>query len=409
MSTTVRAELPRYAGRLFQPKRNKVLYGGRGGSKSWTVARVLLAKGAEQPLRILCVREIQNSIADSVHKLLSDQAEAMGYPYVVTDNEIYHPNGTSFIFAGLHRNITRIKSYEGVDICWVEEAERVSKKSWDTLLPTIRKAGSEIWVTFNPDLATDPAYQMFVAEPIPDTWTHKVNGSDNPWFPDDLKKLRAHAYATDPDAADNIWGGEPRQDSQAQILHGKWVIQEFEPEEHWSGPYFGGDFGFAQDPSALIKCWVDGSTNRLLLEYESYQVGLETDHMPERWQRDVPGSEEHTVRADSARPETISYLKRHGYPHIVGVAKWDGSVKDGIAHLRSYSKIVIHPRCKGAVAEAKHYSYKVDERSGDILPIVVDKHNHVWDATRYALAPLIKARDTGRRKPIPGSTQRAMW
>lgn len=407
--TTVRAELPRYANPLFIPKRNKVLHGGRGGSKSWTVARVLLAKGAEAPLRILCAREIQNSIKDSVHKLLSDQAAALGYPYVVTDQEIRHPNGTVFIFTGLRNNIQRVKSFEGIDICWVEEAERVSQASWDVLLPTIRKDGvngspdAEVWVTFNPDLETDPAYVMFVKDPLPDTWSFKVKGSDNPWFPKSLKPLRAHAYATDPDAADHIWGGNPRQATDAQILKGKWVIEEFEPEEHWDGPHHGADFGFAQDPTALTRSWVDGMRNRLMVERESYEVGLETDHMPEKWKRDVPGCERYAIRGDSARPETISYLKRHGIPLIVPVVKWPGSVEDGIAHLRSYDRIVIHPRCTGVAAEAKHYSYKVDKQTGDILPDIVDKWNHGIDAIRYALAPLIRQRSKGQRRSLPAS------
>lgn len=398
------ADVPEYTADLLQPHRYKVLYGGRGGTKSWTVARVLLAKGNERPLRILCAREIQNSIKDSVHLILRDQSEAMGLPYEATEQEIRHPNGTVFFFTGVRTNPRRVKSMEGIDVCWVEEAERVSKESWDILLPTIRKAGSEVWVTFNPDLEDDATYRMFITDPLPGTWSKHVGSEDNPWLSDELKQLRAHAYRTDPDAADNIWGGNPRQATDAQILKGKWIIEEFDPGSEWDGPYYGADWGFAQDPSALVECWI--RQNTLYLYRESYQIGLELDDTADRWERDVPGSAAHVVRADSARPESISFLRRHGYPRIEPVHKWDGSVKDGIAHLRQYDRIVIHPRCVNAAAEAKHYKYKVN-RAGDVLTEVVDKWNHIWDATRYALAPLIRQRKKIERREIPGSSVRS--
>lgn len=397
-------DVPEYAEHLVEPHRYKVLYGGRGGTKSWTVARVLLALGNARPLRILCAREIQNSIKDSVHRILTDQAAAMALPYQSTEQEIRHPNGTVFFFTGVRTNPQRVKSMEGIDICWVEEAERVSKASWDILLPTIRKQGSEVWVTFNPDLEEDATYQMFVLLPMPDTWKRKVDADDNPWLSEELRQLRAHAYATDPDAAANIWGGEPRKATAAQILRGKWVVEEFEPGEGWDGPYYGADWGFSQDPTALVKCWIHQNT--LYLEHESYQVGLEIDDTPDRWKRDVPGCDTHTVRADSARPESISYVRRHGIPRIEGVVKWQGSVEDGIAHLRQYDRIVIHPRCVNAAAEARFYSYKTND-AGDVLRDIVDAWNHVWDAVRYALAPLIRQRRKVQRREIPTSSVRS--
>lgn len=406
------AALPEYAEGLREPHRHKCLYGGRGGSKTWTVARQLLLDAHESPLRVLCAREIQNSIRDSVHRTLVDQSAFLGLPYLVTDNEIRHPNGSLFIFKGLRTNVESIKSLEGIDRCWVEEANRVSKPSWDILLPTIRKSGSEIWVTFNTGEESDPAYQMFVVNPLPDTWTRKVGWEDNPWFHEltDLIRLRDHAYATDPDAAANIWGGEPSQATDAQILRGKWLVREFETRQVWHGPYYGADFGFAVDPSACVKCWVEDcpqaglpNLQRLYVEYESYHVGLELDDTAQRWKMEVPGCEEHIIRADSARPESISYLKRHGLPHIVGAVKGEGSVKDGIAHLRQYERIVIHPRCVNTQAEAKNYKYKVDERTGEVIQptIIIDKWNHAIDALRYALQPLIRLRPTIQRRQLP--------
>lgn len=395
---TTSADLPEYASGLFEPMRYKVLYGGRGAARSWSVARALLIKGAEAPLRVGCFREFQKSIKDSVHRLLTDQIDLLGLAgYEVTATEIRHVNGSLFLFEGLRHNVTKIKSLEGIDIAWVEEAERVSKDSWDVLIPTIRKDGSEIWVNFNPDLEDDPTYQRFVVSPPPHAWVRKVSGADNPWFPDALARERAYLYAVDPDAAAHVWGGECRTATDAQILRGKWVVEEFEPDPHWDGPYHGADFGFAQDPNVLVRCWIapgllPASTGRLMIEREAYRIGQDTDAIPAAWTLAVPDARRHVIRADSARPETISYLKRHGFPQIEGVAKWTGSVEDGIAHLRQYEQIVIHPRCTHAADEARHYSYKLDQRTSDVLPIVVDKHNHIWDAVRYALAPLIKKR-----------------
>ena len=186
MAGEVVALLPEYAERLFEPHRYKVLHGGRGAARSWSVARVLLIEAASRPRRILCARESQASIRDSVHQLLRDQIVLMGLEgFEVTDREIRHVvTGSLFLFEGLRYNVTKIKSLEGIDICWVEEAERVSQASWQVLIPTIRKAGSEIWVTFNEDQESDATYQRFILHPPPDTWVQQVGWQDNPWFPD---------------------------------------------------------------------------------------------------------------------------------------------------------------------------------------------------------------------------------
>lgn len=204
--------------------------------------------------------------------------------------------------------------------------------------------------------------------------------------------------ATDPDAYEHVWLGGYNVKREAQILSGKWVVDEFEPGPDWDGPYHGADFGFAQDPTTLLRFWV--ADRRLMVERESYQVGLELDDTPARWMRDVPDCERYVIRADSARPESISYLRRHGIPRIEGAPKWGGSVEDGIAWLRQFDRIVIHPRCAHTAEEARLYSYKVDKRTGDVLPQIVDAHNHTIDAIRYGAAPLIRLIDT---LPRPGT------
>ncbi len=195
---------------LFEPAPYKVVHGGRGSGKSWGFARALLILGAQRPLRILCAREVQKSIEDSVHTLLKDQIAELGLSefYEVLAYEIRGKNGTTFAYSGLAQHtVTTIKSFEGVDICWVEEAQAVSKKSWDVLRPTIRKPGSEIWITFNPELETDVTYQMFVVNPPTGAVVVQMNFCDNPWFTDKLEQERLDCVRNQPKDYDNIWGG----------------------------------------------------------------------------------------------------------------------------------------------------------------------------------------------------------
>lgn len=208
-----RAEFPRKLAFLFQPKRYKIAKGGRGGGKSWAYARALLILGASKKLRILCAREFQNSTADSVHALLKDQAEKLGLDgfYEVQQTRIIGANGTEFSFEGLRHNVSKIKSYEGVDICWVEEARTVSKSSWDTLIPTIRKPGSEIWISFNPELADDETYKRFVKHPPTNSVVETINWYDNPWFPEELQQEAEDLKARDPIAYETVWEGHCKQ------------------------------------------------------------------------------------------------------------------------------------------------------------------------------------------------------
>jgi phage terminase large subunit len=207
---------------LFQPARYKVSHGGRGGSRSWSYARALLIKGAENPLRIVCAREVQRSIKDSVHSLLADQIKFMGLEafYTVQNDQIIGKNGTRFVFVGLRQQeVHNVKSLEGADRCWVEEAQTVSEKSWQILIPTIRKPNSEIWITFNPGMITDPTWVRFVENPPPDTVIMPASYKDNPWFPSELEAERLHCKEFDATNYPNIWEGEPRQTVDGAIYH----------------------------------------------------------------------------------------------------------------------------------------------------------------------------------------------
>ncbi len=211
----ITVEIPEKLDFLFEPYRYKVVYGGRGKAQSWSFARALLVHAANSPLRILCTREVQKSIADSVHKLLSDQIALLGWQemFEVYDNGIYgRRHGSEFIFSGLQdHTAASIKSFEGIDICWIEEAQRISKKSLDILIPTIRKEGSELWIGFNPELDTDEVYQRYVTTPPPNAKVVKLTYRDNPWFPETLELERAHAKATmNSEDYGNIWEGNCR-------------------------------------------------------------------------------------------------------------------------------------------------------------------------------------------------------
>lgn len=387
--------------------RYRVLHGGRGGAKSWGVAKTLLVKGAEKKLRILCTRELQVSIKDSVHKLLDDQIQADPWLALVYDVQkttiVNRITGTEFIFAGVKNNVKSVKSMEGVDICWVEEAENVTDYSWQVIIPTIRKPGSEIWITFNPDEEKDPTSRRFIqGNSPPGTIVCEIGWQDNPWFPEELREEKDYLYKIDPEAADHVWGGQYRKNSAAQIFRGRYKVESFTPEPEWDGPYFGADFGFSVDPSTLVKMYVH--KNKLYVSEEAYGHGVDTDEMPAFYSggtigtktfQGVTGCKKRPIRADCARPETISYLQRHGFGNAVGCKKWAGSVEDGIEFIKSFEEIIIHPRCKHAIEEARLYCYKVDRLTKEPTTDVDDKHNHIWDAIRYALEPLLLQKNMG--------------
>ncbi len=379
-------EVPKVFEPFSRPARYKVAYGGRGSGKSRSFATLLVnaCELTNRPILVLCAREIQRSIADSVHTLIS--ALVSDRPgWEIKRDEIRHKSGSRFIFKGLYRNVHSIKSTEGIDIAWVEEAQAVSQESLDLLIPTVRKPGSEVWFTFNPDQETDPVYQMFVTNTRGDAIVKKINHEDNPFFPEVLQREMEWDRRYDHEKYLHIWEGNCRSFTEAQVFHGKWRTAQFEAPEGVTF-YYGADWGFSQDPTVLVRCYIHDGV--LYIDYEAYGVGVDIDDTPELFAK-VPEADKWPITADSARPETISYMQQHGYPRMRKAKKGKGSVEDGVTFLRGFQEIVIHERCKHTADEFKLYSYKRDRLTGDILPVIEDKHNHAIDALRYAVEPVM--------------------
>jgi len=383
----------------YKHARNKVYWGGRGSAKSWGFAEALVRKAMTQPLRILCCREIQRTIADSSHKLLIDTIKRLGVEgwFEWTKTSITSRTGAEFIFRGLFQNEQGIRSVEGVDICWVEEAQTVTAMSWQSLSPTMRKPGSEIWVSYNLIDENDATHQRFVLNTRSNSIVHKINYDSNPFFAGSpLEQEMLDDKALDQHLYEHIWLGMALKVSDAIILSGKYVVQDFDEKLWTQAPArrLGLDFGFAQDPLALLSMFE--LNDCLYIERECYDTGIELDEMVDRMAADVPEVMEWPVKADSSRPETISHLRRYGVA-CHPAEKWDGCVKDGIAHLRKYRQIIIHSRCPNTAREARLYRYKTDPKIVDkhgqplVLPVVIDKHNHTWDAARYGLDGSIKS------------------
>jgi phage terminase large subunit len=380
----------------YKQARYKVYWGGRGSAKSWAFAEALIRKAAALPLRILCVREYQSSIKYSSHKLLKDTIVRLGLQdwFTVTGEGITSKTGAEFIFKGLFNNEDGIRSTEGIDIVWCEEAHSISEMSWRSLMPTIRKNESEVWICFNMKTEDDATYRRFVANPRTDSIIHKVNYDSNPYFSKVLQKEMEDDKSLDYHLYEHIWLGFPLKISNSVILSGKYRAETIPELLHKQAErlLFGADFGFAQDPSTLLRMFIINRT--LYIEYEAYGTGVELDDMPEFYDS-IPDARSWPIKADCARPETISYLRRKGF-NISGADKWDGSVKDGVTHLRSFTEIVIDPRCIRTIEEMRLYSYKVDQKQLDqhgqpaVLPIIVDKWNHCIDAIRYGLDGYIK-------------------
>lgn len=374
-----------------------VWYGGRAGAKSWSIARLLIQIAYRQKVRVLCAREFQASIRDSVHKLLSDQIEALGLDryFITQNNTITSWCGSEFLFKGIQRNIKEIKSTEGIDLCWMEEAQGTSEESWEILIPTIRKIGSKIIISFNPDLIEDATYQRFIVNPPPRTLVVKVNCDDNPWLSAQSIRQLEHCKKVDPERYDNIWLGNPRKLNHALVYANKFRVEYFDAPLD-AQFMFGADWGFSQDPCALIRCFIDDYC--LFIDYEAYEIGVEIDQLPIFFDK-VPLSRQWRINADNSRPETISYMSRHGF-NVQPARKWPGSVEEGVQFIRQFVSIIIHPRCVNVISEIRHYVHKIDKNTGEPLTDIVDKNNHAMDAIRYALDCKID-RDVYDYYPIP--------
>jgi phage terminase large subunit len=405
-----RAEFPVKAQILFQPEsvRYRIMYGGRGGAKSWAAARALLIKAAKAPMRILCAREFQTSIKDSVHKLLSDQIIALGLTsfFEVTQAAIRGVNGSEFAFVGLKNNVANVKSYEGIDICWVEEAQTVSRNSWNVLIPTIRKEKSEIWITFNPELETDETYQRFVVSPPENSVVRKINWSDNPWFPETLREEKDALKARDLQSYNQVWEGMCRQTVDGAIFAAE--MQRAEGEERICRvPY---------DPIKPVHAvWDLGWSDQTAIWFVQY-IGLETRLI------DYLEDSQKTVN------HYLGELQKRGYIYDTLWLPHDAENKTLAGNGRSIEEIVRNAgfktrvlpkvpvvdsinaartmfpnmwfdreKCADGLSCLRHYRYEVDPNTGMFSRNPLhDQYSHGADAFRY-IAMMV--REAPKAKP----------
>jgi phage terminase large subunit len=389
-----------------RPARYKVAYGGRGSGKSWGVARLLLDFGTRSRLRILCAREIMRTISESVHQLLRDQISELGLSgfYTVTDNAIRGANGTEFYFAGLRtQDAHKLKSYEGVDICWVEEAQVVSKRSWDILLPTIRKPLSEIWVTFNPELDTDETYQRFVANPPEQSVVVKMNYGDNPWFPEVLELERRTLLARDPEAHRNVWEGECRSAVEGAI-YAKEVAALYESGRVRPCPY---------DPLLPVHTvwdlgWNDQTSIALVQRASEVRVigYIEDSHrtladyvaqlklLPYVWGQDwLPhDGQARDYKSGKSAEEMLKAMQRD--PRIVENLDIESGIK---AARMVFPRVYIDPKAERLLHCLKRYRRTINQNTNEPGPPLHDEYSHGADCFRY-LALCVD--QMGNSKPI---------
>lgn len=412
--TTAYVRLPPKLKPVFAPRRGSVryrgAYGGRGSAKSFSFAKMAAVFGVVEGLRFLCTREFQDSIRESFHAELRNAIASEPWLTAAYDVGVDYIksriNDTTFMFKGLRHNIGSLKSIAQIDVCIVEEAEDVPEASWLALEPTIRAPKSEIWVIWNPKLKGSPVDKRFRSDdgPAPRSRIVELNYKDNPWFPDVLEELRVQQKASlDSETYRWIWEGAYWKSSAASIMAGKWreAVPDNFFEDTWNGPYHGLDFGFSNDPTAGVEAWVSPDQRTLYVRRATGGVGWELDDTAVKLLAVMPTMENHVVTADSARPESISYLKRSrdtsgrakpALKRIEGAVKGKGSVEDGIAYIRSFGEVLIEPGLDKVVEEFENYSYKVDRLTGEVLPVIVDNWNHYIDALRYALERVMRSK-----------------
>ncbi|WDA36411.1 PBSX family phage terminase large subunit [Sphingobium sp. YC-XJ3] len=392
-------DTPRWFVPLLEPARYKGVHGGRGSGKSHAMAEYVVERCIMAKTNVVCIREVQKSLAQSVKKLIENKIEEMGvgHMFEVQQAVIKAPHGGLIIFTGMQNHTAdSIKSLEGFDIAWFEEAQSCSQRSLDLLRPTLRKEGSELLFTWNPSLATDPIDALLRSDsPPPNAIVVQANYRDNPWLPGVLREELEYDRSRDPDKFAHIWLGEYQRNSEARVFK-NWRVEECEPPNGVTFR-FGSDFGFSVDPSCALRCWIEG--RNLYVDYEAYRIGCEIDQLPDLFMS-IPEAERWPMVADTSRPETISYLRRHGFPRIQPAVKGARSVEEGIAFLQSFD-IIVHPRCVHLIDELTLYSYEVDDLTGAVLPKLADKNNHLIDSLRYACEGIRRA---AAAKPVVATT-----
>ncbi|QOG52114.1 PBSX family phage terminase large subunit [Neisseria gonorrhoeae] len=404
---TVDLKLPAKLDGLFKPCRYKVMYGGRGGGKSHGAASALLALGAQRPLRILCVREIQKSMRDTVHRLLKDKVAqlGLGHFYEITDFEIRGANGTLFVFSGLQSHtVDSIKSFEGIDIVWVEEGHGVSKKSWDVLTPTIRKEGSEIWITLNPDMETDETYRRFIAMPSEDTWLCEINWRDNPWFPEALNRERLKAQRSmNKEDYGNIWEGMPRMVSEGAVYRHE-IQDAFHSGRVTLVPYDSSlpvhtvwDLGW-NDAMTIGLVQRDLTSVRIIGYIEDTHRTLdwyvaELEKLPYRWGTDFLPHDGRTRNFQTGK-STMEILTGLGRKSVF-VQNATG-IEEGIRAARMLFPKVYFDKDKTArlLECLKRYDRQIHAKTGVAMGPLHDEYSHGADMFRY-LAQAVDLMDTG--------------
>lgn len=410
VTNAVVQELPKITSNFVQAARTRVFKGGRSSGKTRGLAKrsaIRVYQLAEAGVSgvFLSSREHLNSLEESSMEeikqaiasepFLADYFD-VGEKYIRTKNR-----RIDYVFAGLRHNLDSIKSKSRIIGNWTDEAENVTEVAWRKLTGTLREEGdgwlAENWVSYNPESPDSATHKRFVVEQAADCVVTDVNWRDNLYFPGLSNMQRLEDKRLRPDTYDHVWEGAFLTMTEAQVFHGKFVVEDFEPKRHWDGPYQGGDFGFSQDPTGAVRVWIgDGC---LWVEYEAGKTGLELDDTGAYITDRIPGFANHVTRWDNARPESISHIRKpkaHDADQRVpltrseAVEKWPGSIEDGVAFIRSFEKVVIHSRCAQTAREFRLYSYKVDRLTQDILAVIVDANNHYIDAIRYALAPIIK-------------------
>lgn len=386
----MRIQIPKALEFLFAPARYKVAYGGRGGAKSWSFVRALITRAWQKRTRILCTREIQDSIKDSVHQLIKDQIATLGLDdfFSVKEKSIVGANGSEFIFEGLRYNINTIRSKEGIDICAVFEAANVSKNSWEVLIPTVRKDGSEIWIEFNPELDTDETYKRFVLKPPTGAVVKKISWRDNPWFPQVLQQELEDLRTRDPDAYLNVWEGNCRVTLEGAVYANE-LRKAVEDGRICRVPYNEElpvntfwDLGWADCTSILFAqkvgfeyALIDAYQNRLqklphylqALQARGYVYG--THYLPHDAEHEMLGAKSIRKQMEGAGMKVIT-MERPKTKQL------------GINAVRTvFGRLNIDEvRCADALQAWRHYSYEIDEHGQWSKEPKHDENSHYADA-----------------------------
>ena len=381
----VRPTLGRAFQGLFSTYEHKAFFGGRGSGKSHACATAIVIKSMQGKIRVACIRQFHNSLEGSSETLINDKIDQLNLrPWFRSiDGEITCLwTGATITFHGLDRNPASIKSLEGVDICWVEEAQSIHARAVEILTPTIRKHGAEIWWTWNPESPDDPVDALFRGKAPPiNSLIREVCYTDNPCvdltrMPNDMEAQRLRDFTR----YQHIWLGAYRRITDSAVFK-NWKVGRL--DARGAEPLFGLDFGFAVDPTALVKAYLLDGNKKLYIAAEALQHELGTDALPQFMTR-VSESNRYPIIADGSRPETIDYLNRHGFPMVAPAVKGPGSVEEGTTWLQGLD-IIVDPDCVHTKRELENHSYKIDKRTGAVLPVLEDKFNHCIDAIRYAV------------------------